>query len=64
MTEQEKADLKKDRSLFLYNLNKSDWERQKKALEQAELQASGKFPRRGRRLKTRPATGNPPTTLL
>lgn len=52
-------------SMFLYKLNKTDYDRQKKELEQAEMQASGKFPRRGpRKPKGRPATGNPLTTLL
>lgn len=55
---------KKPLNMFLYKHNKTDYDRQRRELEQAEMQASGKFPRRGPRLKKRPATGNPPTTLL
>jgi len=40
--------------LFLYKVNKVDYDRQKKQQEQAELQASGKFPRRKGLKKVQP----------
>lgn len=51
-------------SVFFYQKNKEDFERQEKELASLIMQAEGKFPRRRRRLKKRPATGNPPRTFL
>jgi len=54
---------RKQTSLILYDLNRANYDRQRKELQQAEDQAEGKF-RRRRRLPRKEATGNPPTTLL